>query len=909
MPQTVVNGDDVKSKNYYLTGLSANTKARSTWMAFNFQSAYNPNFQVYLSCQNVNRTLAPKTYKSFGNMKWSDGITFYDETISSFDVFIINLSDVETLACVVISQFMTMIFIAYALKTFHKKQKHNHIRKYKDTERSKFKLVLNLYIWELLGYSLLSCLLLIDYLLKLSSPSGCADVIEYAAPQYVTWFDLRKILFYPLPQCILVSMIIWWIYLSVVLNDENQIINVSTLTSLKYINTGNRVLKRVGILLLLTFFLILHIYSPLLQHILWTHIIIYGIFYIYLTKFRAYKHSKVFAFIAVLFLGSLGLTCVISGITINNFILHIASCAALVIAFFLIFYLIAMLPYFICCVVEIMYLPFVLANCFLSGIFLYNWESLVFWEPLTIVLCVLLFLGVFTTFPKNTKLRIFKNFKLNEFVLINISIFLYLLDLTTDWNLIIQWILSKNYIWACAQLVIIISTQIISTNNIGHKSRILKLNLNLINANSISTFDKIMTLIGLGRAWMGCKTIIDKNLYYEEYSSMKIDEIEYESIPTVALQLYVALANYYLFDNKQSLSLVASIAITLVSMTFSIWKVFYNNAQNYKFSKNRISSKNSKQTMSIDTSISDIARTRKKVNDKHFGNKKLGVTSMSPSGCSTPTAQTLSITTPAKIVYTKDDDQNDDEVNIIGDVNTHVHFDDIMTSNELNLVEMMKFGDNDLLSNVDENNQYNNEEIVAQDVTSVCKIDLRDDITTDDEHEHENIYSKSDSINRTSHSRSATQISSTNLNNMQQEKKAKNYGKVLKLMIFCYLYFDFYCRSFVLLYSGYLVRVFWDSAQHDESPLHQWIIIIGIGLLMLLSLIAFEIYFLHKMQKSNKPNWDHVCRHLLVSLFSNIINLLFVLPLKKMKQKHDIHGYVISSYLLLFFVSKQDLCI
>ena len=96
-----------------------------------------------------------------------------------------------------------------------------------------------------------------------------------------------------------------------------------------------------------------------------------------------------------------------------------------------------------------------------------------------------------------------------------------------------------------------------------------------------------MTLIGLGRAWIGCKCIGNYQLYYEEYSNLKIYEISLESIPTIILQIYVAMVDTYVDndhgDEKSTISLEASITVTILLLSFSIWRVFARNSQNHAF--------------------------------------------------------------------------------------------------------------------------------------------------------------------------------------------------------------------------------------------------------------------------------------------------------------------------------------
>ena len=180
---------------------------------------------------------------------------------------------------------------------------------------------------------------------------------------------------------------------------------------------------------------------------------------------------------------------------------------------------------------------------------------------------------------------------------------LQLLDATTDYNLTIQWLFYNNggnqterYIWATIQLIILLSSQIISMYKMGnvdniqnnyndHHKHFDNTDIVHVNQNIISKFDKFMAFIGLGRAWIGSKLISKRETYYPEYSNLKIYELCLESVPSVVLQLYIALVQSFIISNNRnnnksmvsSLTLMASIIITLLSISFSIWRVFASN--------------------------------------------------------------------------------------------------------------------------------------------------------------------------------------------------------------------------------------------------------------------------------------------------------------------------------------------
>ena len=101
---------------------------------------------------------------------------------------------------------------------------------------------------------------------------------------------------------------------------------------------------------------------------------------------------------------------------------------------------------------------------------------------------------------------------------------------------------------------------------------------------------------------MGSKIISQRETFYPEYSNLKIYEICLESVPSVMLQLYVALVESFIiitsdekFSTKTSLGLLASMGITIVSMSLSLWRLFFSSAPNQKFkltiNSNRVSQK------------------------------------------------------------------------------------------------------------------------------------------------------------------------------------------------------------------------------------------------------------------------------------------------------------------------------
>ena len=200
--------------------------------------------------------------------------------------------------------------------------------------------------------------------------------------------------------------------------------------------------------------------------------------------------------------------------------------------------------------------------------------------------------------------------KSSKIVFVIISMFLQLMDVTTDWNLIYQWYNNGYHSWAIIQIMIILFAQIISTSKMGNVDNILadynnrkNSNANARNGNVKTAYinnehygnvefgkcDRIMTSIGFGRSWVAAKLIQEREKYYGEYTNLKIYELCLESIPTVVFQLYTALIQTFVIPNDNTqvtlLTLIASIAITILSVSFSIWRVFASNTPTKKKQK------------------------------------------------------------------------------------------------------------------------------------------------------------------------------------------------------------------------------------------------------------------------------------------------------------------------------------
>ena len=122
------------------------------------------------------------------------------------------------------------------------------------------------------------------------------------------------------------------------------------------------------------------------------------------------------------------------------------------------------------------------------------------------VICILLLLSSFEDYSK--------------FAMITFAILLQFL--TTDVNLIFEWIANENNIfWASMQAITILTSQIVASMKMGNFDNIQQMdNYTLSMKNSISKFDRFMTLIGLGRAWIACKCIANYKLYYVKFKNL-----------------------------------------------------------------------------------------------------------------------------------------------------------------------------------------------------------------------------------------------------------------------------------------------------------------------------------------------------------------------------------------------------
>ena len=193
--------------------------------------------------------------------------------------------------------------------------------------------------------------------------------------------------------------------------------------------------------------------------------------------------------------------------------------------------------------------------------------------------------------------------ELKKFVPTFVSIFLSILDLSTDIALIVQWYTNDDFAWCILLGTILIFSQIISTFkwSTNDNKNILQ-SIYIQRSNVMTKFDYFMSIIGLGRSWMGSKSIATNFALKNELTGMKINEIQFESMPSVCLQLYVILTQYYI-SNKSinyTVASIVSLCVSALSMTFSIWLVFKSNVKNYKYTKQGQGARDGDHTVTSD---------------------------------------------------------------------------------------------------------------------------------------------------------------------------------------------------------------------------------------------------------------------------------------------------------------------
>ena len=181
-----------------------------------------------------------------------------------------------------------------------------------------------------------------------------------------------------------------------------------------------------------------------------------------------------------------------------------------------------------------------------------------------------------------------------------IAKFLSIFDIITDTMVLYSWLTRGNYIWAIIQLVILFLSQLfltMKTNELHSrqlerlynkyhqnsqklnapklrlslsptimldyqtKSSIDVYNMKLRSLKRRQMFEKIITLLGMGRLWFAAKVWVEYD-NHEHYQRVKLWEILLESFPSVALMYYVTLSQ----ESAYTASVLASIIISFINI-------------------------------------------------------------------------------------------------------------------------------------------------------------------------------------------------------------------------------------------------------------------------------------------------------------------------------------------------------
>ena len=290
---------------------------------------------------------------------------------------------------------------------------------------------------------------------------------------------------------------------------------------------------------------------------------------------------------------------------------------------------------------------------------------------------------------------------------------------------------------------------------------------------------------------------------------MKLYEIEYESIPSVVLQLYVILVTYSFSskqDEDQLLTLMASIGVTVISVSYSIFKLFDKNAKHYKYSRQSTKSL-------IQLTMPQFETLAKSADSMLMGARGLQLTDANAANA----------------------------VSIPSETPSHGKWDKSL----------------DLMGSIDSNVSVDKAFTYSPSMKSVSSVG--------------SVYPIHSSVE-------------------------KEYSLLFRFVIYLFLVSDFYCRVLPLTYFWYVIRIEWRYFEYNNFDTNSWnfailIILISVHLVMIVSLIIYETFIVEWMRKPGFKQTNHVKRHIFVSIFSSIVNLLLVLPLRRFVQKNFLQRY------------------
>ena len=457
-----------------------------------------------------------------------------------------------------------------------------------------------------------------------------------------------------------------------------------------------------------------------------------------------------------------------------------------------------------------------------------------------------------------------------------LSIFLTLLDVSTDLNVLIQWFINGDYIWFGIQLFILIASQLIASIKLGNANQYHEHSQSqnkFTNTNvRINWFDRLMTLLGVGRAWMGCKAMGNYDLYGDDYSVLKIYEIGLESIPTMILQIYVALvipfSDNYDPNQDSTITLLASIGITFISISYAVFRLF-----NKHVPKNQNKDQNSKMPVTasqvfnlvLSTAASNSANTTNPTHAEPSMNENINIEpdfmSASTSNKCEPTQSTCPHTPTTKAR------SNISSIDLISEQNLEIHcIDDNHDSNVHVPARGALTPDSSAIGNIESNKQV-----------EPSRVSIGDDEVVIDSNDNK--------------------MGSTNI-----DLQVDMYSKWTKFVVYLFLLSDMYVRGWSTIFFLFLLRqcIYVYNILDDEEKT---------GLLGFTALIAVlsGVYFyltcifeycmlewikLDKYKSVYQNQLSIRIQETFIAFFSSIVNLLVMFSLKKFERKNSFSRYV-----------------
>ena len=176
---------------------------------------------------------------------------------------------------------------------------------------------------------------------------------------------------------------------------------------------------------------------------------------------------------------------------------------------------------------------------------------------------------------------------------------MFLIDLVTDVNVVIIWILGGNYGWAIMQILIIVYAQAFSAYNVTDKKCA---HHNIIQLSLVVT--------GFGRLYFGVRPWGAEKQFLR-FQRLKVWEMIFESFPTVALQFYIVLRT------NSPTHVLASLIVSFISISFTFYKILLTdtiiNSDSLSITNNNSSNNNRNNGDSTENEISQqsFLRTHK----------------------------------------------------------------------------------------------------------------------------------------------------------------------------------------------------------------------------------------------------------------------------------------------------------